>query len=113
MPKVLVVGWAGRLLRAEGFHRVHGGGAARGEVAGQESSEYEAKRDGGVGQGIDWADLEEQGRHQAHQDDGGGQTADDTDARQPESVANKHVGESLLLGAEGHANADLAPALRN
>ena len=61
-----------RSFRAEGFDRVDGGGAARWKVAGEESRDDEAKGDGGVGQGIDWADLEEQGGHEAHHDDGGG-----------------------------------------
>src|SRR5258708_4113724 len=102
---------AGRLLRAQGFDGVDGGGAARGQVAGQESRRHEANGDGTVRQGIDWAHPEEQGGYQPHQDNGHNQPADSTDARKPESVANEHSRESLLLRAEGHANADLAPAL--
>src|SRR6266404_6983108 len=81
IPWNMAVSGAQSLFRAQGFDGIDGGGAAGGEVAGQESGEYEAEGDGDVGEGIDWADLEEQRGHQAHQDDGGGQPEHDSDAR--------------------------------
>ena len=71
-----------RLLGAEGLDGVNGGGAARGEIAGQEGGEYEASGDGDVGDGVNRVDLEEQGRHEAHQDDGDDEATDDADAGQ-------------------------------
>ena len=52
-----------RLLGAEGLDGVDGGGAARGQIAGEERGGDEAEGSGAVGDGIYRAHLEEQRRH--------------------------------------------------
>src|SRR2546430_10364631 len=102
-----------RLLGAEGLDGIDGGGAARGQIAGEERGGDEAERSGAVGDWIHGAHLEEQGRHQTHSDDGDYEPASYADAGQREAVANEHAGERLVLRAESHANADFAGALRD
>src|SRR6267143_1561923 len=100
-----------QLFSAEGLDGVDGGGAARGQVAGKKGRGYKAEGGGAVGDRVDGAHLEEQRRHQAHDDDGHDKSASHTQARERQAVADEHAGERLRLCAEGHTNSDFAGAL--
>ena len=90
---VVVGGVEGRrclkLLGAEGFDRVHGGGSARGEIAGEVSGGDQSNRDGSISQRIDGIDVEQDRRHEAHDDDGEYETESGADAGENESVSNE------------------------
>src|SRR6266403_59851 len=101
------------LLGAKGFDGIDGGGAARWQVAGQERGGDQASGYGDVGKWVGGIDVEKQGGHEPHDDDGDDEPADDADAGQEQAVADKHSGERGLLGTEGHANTDFAAALRD
>src|SRR5258707_10174099 len=91
------------LLGAKGFDGIDGGGAARWQVAGQERGGDQAGGYGDVGKWVGGIDVEKQGGHEPHDDDGDDEPADDADAGQEQAVADKHSGERGPLGTEGQA----------
>jgi hypothetical protein len=58
IPRMMAARRSGSLLRAEGFDRVNGGGATRRQVAGQESCDNKADRNGCVGERVGWTHTE-------------------------------------------------------
>jgi len=102
-----------QLFGAEGIDWVYGGGAARRDVAGQQRGGGQAYGDGDVCYGIDRAYAEQDGGHEAHQEERGDQAAADTDASEDQSVADEHSGDDFALGTERHADANFALTLRD
>ena len=94
-------------------HRVHHRRAQRRHVARQHRCGNQAQTHGDVRQRVDRTHLEEQRPHQPRQRDCRSEPARNPDRREAEAVAHEHAGHFLPLGAERHADADLARALGN
>src|SRR5580692_6470377 len=84
---------ASGLFGAEGVDWVDRRGAARGDVACEHGGGGQAGGDGDVGERVHRADAEEDGGHEAHEDEGGDEAAGYPDAGEDQAVADEHVGE--------------------
>src|SRR5256885_5295169 len=78
---------------------VYGGSAARGDIARQQRGGGQADGDGDVRHRVHRADTEENGGHEAHQDQCGDEATSYPYSGENQSVANEHIGEDPGLSA--------------
>lgn len=101
------------LLVSQRRDRIDAGGAAGGQVAGEEGDDDEAERDGDEGDDVVRSDAEEDGAEEAGEEEGGDQASEDTSSGELEGTGEDELKNVRARGAEGKADADLFVTLRD
>jgi len=92
------------------LHRVHGCGAAGGDIAGGQGDQDEHDGGGGVGEGVCSFDAVDVVGHDAAEGEGGCKPDDDAYESDFQAFAQNLTKESEAIGAEGHADCEFMGA---